>query len=249
MPAVRYNRALSLRRGRLGLDVEQSVSAPVSAAASSAPGKERRRPNDSPSRGSSPQVPAASSAPVARKLSSISTHSQMSTASTGSARATPPSVSSPSFSRNDGGRFSLRLGSKTEKMTSGPSSFKPKVSKSQSGNLHSQTQSQHPNPLPQPPPPPVSGARKSRSNSTLSSKEAEFQNWKRRKNYDPMKAAAEGKKKEAARRAATTTLTMSQSMIGTVTSSMVSSPSSQSPRLFSSSALMRIKQKFLMFFY
>jgi ribosomal protein S21 len=66
-------------------------------------------------------------------------------------------------------------------------------------------------------------------NSTLSSKEAEFQNWKRRKNYDPMKAVAEGKKKEAARRAQTTTLTMSQSMIGTVTS-MVSSPSSQSPK-------------------
>lgn len=75
------------------------------------------------------------------------------------------------------------------------------------------------------------GPRKSRSNSTLSSKEAEFQNWKRRKNYDPMKAAAEGKKKEAARRSVThSTLTMSQSMIGTVASSMLnSSPSSQSP--------------------
>lgn len=151
----------------------------------------------------------------------------MSTASTGSARATaPPSVNSPSFSRNDGGRFSLRLGSKTEKLSAQPlpPSFKPKVSKSQSGNLQSQVHSTPPQP------PPVPGARKSRSNSTLSSKEAEFQNWKRRKNYDPMKAAAEGKKKEAARRAATTTLTMSQSMIGTVTSSMVSSPSSQSPR-------------------
>ena len=34
-----------------------------------------------------------------------------------------------------------------------------------------------------------------RSNSTMSSKEIDFQNWKRRKNYDPMKAAAEGKKK------------------------------------------------------
>ncbi|CAL7937000.1 unnamed protein product [Xylocopa violacea] len=34
-----------------------------------------------------------------------------------------------------------------------------------------------------------------RSNSTLTSKEIEFQNWKRRKSYDPMKAAAEGKKK------------------------------------------------------
>lgn len=226
-PAVRYNRALSLRRGRLGLDVEQGSSASVSAVgSSSAPNKEHRRLNDSPSRGSSPQVPAAATAPLARKLSSISTNSQMSATSTHSARATPPN--SNSFSRNDGGRFSLRLGSKTEKMaTPGPSSYKPvKVSKSQSGHMPSPSQQVIASP---PQPPHVTGARKSRSNSTLSSKEAEFQNWKRRKNYDPMKAAAEGKKKEAARRAQTTTLTMSQSMIGTVTS-MASSPSSQSPR-------------------
>jgi len=48
-----------------------------------------------------------------------------------------------------------------------------------------------------------------RSNSTLSSREVGFQNWKRRKSYDPMKAAAEGKKKDAKRTgpaaAATTT--------------------------------------------
>lgn len=30
----------------------------------------------------------------------------------------------------------------------------------------------------------------------------EFQNWKRRKSFDPMKAAAEGRKKEAAKKAA-----------------------------------------------
>lgn len=227
VPAVRYNRALSLRRGRLGLDVERNSSASLSGAGSSAPNKDHRRPNDSPSRGSSPQVPAASTAPLVRKLSSISTNSQMSATSTSSARGPPPNASSNSFSRNDGGRFSLRLGSKTEKTGSASAStFKPKVNKSQSGNI--------PPPQPQqvmaspPQPPHVTGARKSRSNSTLSSKEAEFQNWKRRKNYDPMKAAAEGKKKEAARRAQTTTLTMSQSMIGTVTS-MASSPSSQSP--------------------
>ncbi|KRT82225.1 hypothetical protein AMK59_4172, partial [Oryctes borbonicus] len=40
-----------------------------------------------------------------------------------------------------------------------------------------------------------------RSNSSLSCREVEFQNWKRRKSYDPMKAAAEGKRKaELARR-------------------------------------------------
>jgi len=38
----------------------------------------------------------------------------------------------------------------------------------------------------------------------LCSKELEFQNWKRRKNYDPMKAAAEGKKKaDAAKKSVT----------------------------------------------
>lgn len=41
-----------------------------------------------------------------------------------------------------------------------------------------------------------------RSNSSLSSRETEFQNWKRRKSFDPMKAAAEGRKKEAAKKAA-----------------------------------------------
>lgn len=51
------------------------------------------------------------------------------------------------------------------------------------------------------------GGASGRSNSTLSSREVEFQNWKRRKSYDPMKSAAEGKKKEAAKKA-----TMSSSM-------------------------------------
>ena len=36
-----------------------------------------------------------------------------------------------------------------------------------------------------------------RCNSTLTAKEVELANWKRRKNYDPMKAAAQAKKKEA----------------------------------------------------
>ena len=203
-----------MRRGRLGLDVEQNAAIGTGSSAPSS-GKERRAwTADPPSRGTSPHVPP-SPAPAARKLSTVSTQSQTSTTSaSGTAK-------SSSFSRNDGGRFSLRVGSKSSTPT--PSStYKPKVSKSQSGNLRDQT----PTPGGAPPPSASSGARK--SNSSLTSKEAEFQNWKRRKNYDPMKAAAEGKKKEAARRAAT--LTMSQSMIGTVTTSMVSSPSSQSPR-------------------
>ncbi|EEB19687.1 hypothetical protein Phum_PHUM583410 [Pediculus humanus corporis] len=41
-----------------------------------------------------------------------------------------------------------------------------------------------------------------RSASSLSSREVEFQNWRRRKSFDPMKAAAEGRKKELAKKAA-----------------------------------------------
>lgn len=36
-----------------------------------------------------------------------------------------------------------------------------------------------------------------RSNSSLSAQEIEFQNWKRRKSYDPLKAAAEDRKKKS----------------------------------------------------
>ncbi|XP_044728464.1 serine-rich adhesin for platelets [Chrysoperla carnea] len=43
--------------------------------------------------------------------------------------------------------------------------------------------------------PKTSNKKGNRSNSTLTSREVEFQNWKRRKSYDPMKAAAEGKRK------------------------------------------------------
>lgn len=70
-----------------------------------------------------------------------------------------------------------------------------------------------------------------RSNSTLSSREVEFQNWKRRKSYDPMKAAAEGKKKEAAKKVSPLSTSMTQSSI--VDSD--NSPSHQNPVLRSAS--------------
>lgn len=70
-----------------------------------------------------------------------------------------------------------------------------------------------------------------RSNSTLSSREVEFQNWKRRKSYDPMKAAAEGKKKEAAKKALPLSTSMTQSCIPDVETS----PSRQNPVLRSAS--------------
>ncbi|KAK0168554.1 hypothetical protein PV327_002340 [Microctonus hyperodae] len=76
----------------------------------------------------------------------------------------------PSLSRNESGRYSMRA-QKTS--SSGAQSTRPNSKTNNNREIKN------------------SG----RSNSTLTSKEVEFQNWKRRKNYDPMKAAAEGKKK------------------------------------------------------
>uniref|UniRef100_A0A1B6D2F0 CEP170 C-terminal domain-containing protein n=1 Tax=Clastoptera arizonana TaxID=38151 RepID=A0A1B6D2F0_9HEMI len=98
------------------------------------------------------------------------------------------STPAPSFSRTDCGRFSMRA-QKPSPQSPPMSSLKKDVKK-KSGSCN-------------------------RSNSTLSSKEVEFQNWKRRKSYDPMKAAAEGKKKEAARKQPPVANPMTQSTITT----------------------------------
>ncbi|XP_011868280.1 PREDICTED: uncharacterized protein LOC105562224 [Vollenhovia emeryi] len=74
----------------------------------------------------------------------------------------------PSISRTDTGRFSMRAPKPTHHPPgSQKTNQKPSKDHKKSG----------------------------RSNSSLTSKEVEFQNWKRRKSYDPMKAAAEGRKK------------------------------------------------------
>ncbi|XP_069696770.1 uncharacterized protein [Periplaneta americana] len=119
------------------------------------------------------------------------------------------SPKSEAFSRTDCGRFSVRAPkgtSQTSHAPKPPTSVKKDLSKKPGG----------------------AGGR---SNSTLSSREVEFQNWKRRKSYDPMKAAAEGKKKEAAKKA-----TMSNSMTqSSIVPSEVSPPSLQNPVLRSAS--------------
>lgn len=73
----------------------------------------------------------------------------------------------PSISRTDTGRFSMRAPKPTHHPPGQKANQKPSKDHKKSG----------------------------RSNSSLTSKEVEFQNWKRRKSYDPMKAAAEGRKK------------------------------------------------------
>jgi len=80
------------------------------------------------------------------------------------------SDSSGYFSRSDGGRFSMRGGP-----NKGAGGRLPTM-KPQSKLLTTQSASDIKN--------------SSRSSSSLTSKEAEFQAWKRRKNYDPLKSAA-----------------------------------------------------------
>ncbi|CAH1981161.1 unnamed protein product [Acanthoscelides obtectus] len=84
-----------------------------------------------------------------------------------------------SFTRTDASRSSMRTIKPTTTTTGGPA----KTNKKQGKKSNSSTSGGGP-----------------RSNSSLSSREVEFQNWKRRKSYDPMKAAAEGKRREAAAR-------------------------------------------------
>ncbi|XP_046752207.1 uncharacterized protein LOC124415019 [Diprion similis] len=83
-------------------------------------------------------------------------------------RPEPPKPRAPSMSRTDSGRISTRAPKNVNHVQHSRSNQKL-------------TKDAHKKP--------------GRSNSTLTSKEVEFQNWKRRKSYDPMKAAAEGKKK------------------------------------------------------
>ncbi|XP_046400861.1 uncharacterized protein LOC124167108 isoform X3 [Ischnura elegans] len=117
-----------------------------------------------------------------------------------SAALSRSSSTSSAFNRADGGRFSLRVPKGTTQSSGLPPKSRPTSAK---------TRSEAPGVGG---PPNTGGAKRGRgsgnppgrSNSTLSSREVEFQNWKRRKSYDPMKAAAEGKKKrEEARKAAT----------------------------------------------
>lgn len=109
-----------------------------------------------------------------RKTASVSSKSHQSPRGENQSQTHTSKSGSNDFSRGDGGRFSLRLARSGSTNT---------VSKSPS---HTSIRKEFSNGLRRGAP---------RSNSTLSSKEVDFQNWKRRKNYDPMKAAAEGRKK------------------------------------------------------
>ncbi|RXG72528.1 hypothetical protein Avbf_07214 [Armadillidium vulgare] len=174
-PPLKFNRAFSLRRARLGCD--EPVSTTV----------EKKKVNRASSAG-------ASSSARKGTLGASKSYQSVDNASVSSPRnygyGSPRGIASPSqnvggskgtpqsdnFDRTDGGRYSLRL----------PRSGSSSIGLSKSPSKSSIHKKEGPNNR--------KGA--TRSNSTLSSKEVDFQNWKRRKNYDPMKAAAEGRKKQ-----------------------------------------------------
>lgn len=186
-PLMRFNRAFSLRRARLGCDSDGSThSAPPVSKAQLPP----------------PPPPSSSSRPGSAGSSRSGDRARRGSASSGASASSVPPVKGPpstaanaaaAFSRADGGRFSLRL-------PRGPPPLIKSATKNQSSSSAPTSRSKAVNVPPQkatsvstaPP----------RSNSTLSAKELEMKNWKRRKGYDPMKAAAEGRKKEAAKKAA-----------------------------------------------
>src|SRR5271156_2588667 len=114
------------------------------------------------------------------------------------------SIQPPAFSRTDGGRFSLRAPKAKPPNLPFQQREVPLASSNCLGQrlgvnsarvgpgpLKKQGLSLTPNPTRRD----FGGGR---SNSTLTAKEVELANWKRRKNYDPMKAAQAGHKKTEA---------------------------------------------------
>lgn len=182
---TRPNRAFSLRRARLGCDssVEDRkkgailATEPVQVAL--------------PAQVLMPTLVSTAANKHGRKgsvdssLSSSTSSPKTASPKTASPKTASPKVSSPrpvraeAFARTDCGRFSMRTSKAAAPMIP---VTKKDVAQPKTGKKL------------------VGVGTSTRSNSTLSSREVEFQNWKRRKSYDPMKAAAEGKKKEVVKK-------------------------------------------------
>ncbi|XP_022904306.2 uncharacterized protein DDB_G0286591 [Onthophagus taurus] len=174
---TRYNRAFSLRRARLEEPPppkcpntpEMRRKFPASESSQRAISVDRKpttKTNDVPSR----YLQSVSKKNSMPPPPSVKPETPKSANRAGSAGKVPQQTGkSQVFSRTDSGRYSMRSNSKPPAGSNTPKNLrKDSAGKSKSGG---------------------------RSNSSLSSREVEFQNWKRRKSYDPMKAAAEGKRK------------------------------------------------------
>ncbi|XP_052133319.1 uncharacterized protein LOC113216119 [Frankliniella occidentalis] len=208
---TRPNRAFSLRRARLGCD---------------APAEDRKKgailatepiqvsvPAPAPALAPAPAatfVPTTTSKQCRKGSVDSSRSSSNSSPKTASPKTASPKLSSPKmasprpvraepFARTDCGRFSMRT---TKSATPVLSAIKKDAGQPKTGKKL------------------VGVGTSTRSNSTLSSREVEFQNWKRRKSYDPMKAAAEGKKKEQPVKKPTSALNTPASSTSAMTSAI-----------------------------
>ena len=174
---IKLNRAFSIRRARLGCESDTTPNTTP---------EERRRGRAQPEIKSAPSSARQASHHRGR-TSSVGASSKEISKSAESSKAKKTS----SISRTDAGRFSMRA-PKTSHVGNIFANFhiykiKYKIICFQA----SPTAAARPNQRAAS----KDHKKSTRSNSTLTSKEVEFQNWKRRKSYDPMKAAAEGKKK------------------------------------------------------
>lgn len=168
---TRYNRAFSLRRGRL--DSEPSNS---SVKCPNTPEVRRKFMPERTERAISVDrkptrndIQSRYMSNITKKISSPKLNVQKNVPKTLPLTPKQPVSKAQIMSRTDSGRFSMRVGK---------------------------------GPIVQKSPKDIATAKKSggRSNSSLTSREVDFQNWKRRKSYDPIKAAAEGKRKEMEKR-------------------------------------------------
>ncbi|CAG0885519.1 unnamed protein product [Cyprideis torosa] len=190
----KQNRAFQLRRNRLCHSATESSTARSTSRPQSHPAAPKRR----------------SGGPAATPSSGGGSNHSLSDSSHKGGSLTPRSAASSSaFGRNDGGRFSLRV---SRNQTPPASSHHPTSHVGRTPVPH--TQSPVKRPLSKQGRPPsgsstggggASGMSRSTTSTPAVSKEQEFANWQRRKRYDPLKAAAEGRKKVAAKRAESAT--------------------------------------------
>ncbi|XP_044748622.1 uncharacterized protein LOC123309519 isoform X2 [Coccinella septempunctata] len=168
---TRYNRAFSLRRGRLESEPSNSsIKCPNTPEVRRKFMPERAERAISVDRKPTrTEIQSRYMTNISKKVSSPKLNIPKNVPKTLPLTPKQPLPKAQVMSRTDSGRFSMRIGK---------------------------------GPIPQKSPKDMTSAKKSggRSNSSLTSREVDFQNWKRRKSYDPIKAAAEGKRKEMEKR-------------------------------------------------
>lgn len=171
LTSTRYNRAFSLRRGRLDSE-SSSVKCPNTPEMRRKFQPERAISVDRKTVRSQLDVQSRYLSNITKKAASPKPEIARNVPKNLQLTPKTPVSKTQILSRTDSGRFSMRS-------SKSPASGLQKSGKKDLGSAKKPG---------------------GRSNSSLTSREVDFQNWKRRKSYDPMKAAAEGKRKEMEKR-------------------------------------------------